>query len=305
MKYGVFNDAHPVTKLVMVGFLMVTSYFIFLGLSIFIASLAFGASWDVISELLEIKNFEDHVALLKFLQMAYSTGLFLVPALLGSWLISGRAFDYLRLDRPSSVSKYIIVLLLMLSAIPLINFLAQLNYSIPIPDRLGSIKEQILESEQDSELMMDTFLNQESVKGLLVNLLMIALIPALGEEFLFRGLVQRIFTEWTRNHHAGVWIGAVLFSLMHFQYYGLIPRILLGACFGYMLVWSRSMWLPVLAHFINNGVAVVFFHFYFNGSLKFDLDNIGAMDETYLYTLLSAVMVILFMSLLYAGKRTN
>ena len=305
MKYGVFNDAHPVTKLVMVGFLMVTSYFIFLGLSIFIASLAFGASWDVISELLEIKNFEDHVALLKFLQMAYSTGLFLVPALLGSWLISGRTFDYLRLDRPSSVSKYIIVLLLMLSAIPLINFLAQLNYSIPIPDRLGSIKEQILKSEQDSELMMDTFLNQESVKGLLVNLLMIALIPALGEEFLFRGLVQRIFTEWTRNHHAGVWIGAVLFSLMHFQYYGLIPRILLGACFGYMLVWSRSMWLPVLAHFINNGVAVVFFHFYFNGSLKFDLDNIGAMDETYLYTLLSAVMVILFMSLLYAGKRTN
>jgi membrane protease YdiL (CAAX protease family) len=302
MKYGIFNDAHPLTKLVMVGFLMVTSYFIILGLSIIIASLAFGAGWDVISELLEIKNFDDHVALLKFLQMGYSTGLFLVPALLGSWLISGKAFDYLLLNRPSSVSKYILVLLLMFSAIPLINLLARLNYSIPIPESLGGIRDRILESEQDSELMMDTFLNQESVKGLLVNLLMIALIPSLGEEFLFRGLIQRIFAEWTRNHHAGVWIGAVFFSLMHFQYYGFIPRILLGACFGYMLVWGRSMWLPVVAHFINNGVAVVFFHFYFKGKIKFDLDNVGTMDETYLYTLVSVVLVILFMSLLYAGR---
>ena len=305
MMHGVFRDAHPISKLILVGFLMVTSYMIILGLSILIASFAFDASWDVIQELLEIKNFEDHTPLLKFLQMGYSTGLFFVPALLGAWLISGRTYNYLGLDRSSPAGNYLLVILIIFSAIPLINFIAQLNYSIPVPDRLGDFKERILESDKNSELMMDAFLNQESLKGFIVNMVMIALIPSLGEEFLFRGLVQRIFTEWTRNHHAGVWIGAVLFSLMHFQFFGFIPRILLGASFGYMLVWSRSMWLPVLGHFINNGLAVVFFHLYFNGKIQFDPDSIGAIDETYLYTLLSGVLVILFMSILYAKRRVN
>ncbi len=305
MVYGVFRDAHPLSKLVLVGFLMVTSYLIILGLSILVASFAFDASWEVIQEVLELKDFEGHTALLKFLQMGYSTGLFLVPALLGAWLISGSTYNYLGLDNTPSTGNYLLVILIMFSAIPLINFIAQLNYSIPFPDRLGDLKERILESEQNSELMMDTFLNQESLKGFIVNMIMIALIPSLGEEFLFRGLVQRIFTEWTKSHHVGVWIGAVLFSLMHFQFFGFIPRILLGASFGYMLVWSRSMWLPVLAHFINNGLAVVFFHLYFNGKIQFDLDKVGAVDETYLYTFLSGLLLILFMSILYAKRSIN
>jgi len=305
MAYGVFRDAHPISKLVLVGFLMVTSYLIILGLSILVASFAFDASWEVIQEVLELKDFEDHTALLKFLQMAYSTGLFLVPALLGAWLISGHTYDYLALDRYTSAGNYLLVLLIIFSAIPLINFIAQLNYSIPVPERFGELKERILESDQNSQLMMDTFLNQESLKGFIINMVMIALIPALGEEFLFRGLVQRVFSEWTKSHHAGIWIGAVLFSLMHFQFFGFIPRILLGASFGYMLVWSGSMWLPVLGHFINNGIAVVFFHLYFNGKIQFDLDQVGSIEDTYLYTLLSGVMVVLFMSILYSKRRIS
>ena len=85
-----------------------------------------------------------------------------------------------------------------------------------------------------------------------------AILPAIGEELLFRGVFQRLLTEWTRNIHWGIILAALLFSFFHFEFYGFLPRFLLGVFFGYLFVWTSSIWVPILAHFTNNFIIVVY-----------------------------------------------
>jgi len=112
----------------------------------------------------------------------------------------------------------------------------------------------------------------------------------LGEELLFRGVVQRILTEMTRNHHWGIWLSAALFSALHLQFFGFIPRLLLGAIFGYLLVWSGSLWLPILAHFVNNAGAVIALWLSGKGVISPAVEEFGAGMEYWYYALPSLVI---------------
>src|SRR5690606_2422366 len=112
--------------------------------------------------------------------------------------------------------------------------------------------------ELQMEKITEKILQVTSFSGLLLNLLVIAIIPAIGEELLFRGCLQPVFHRWTKNIHIAIWITAIIFSAIHVQFYGFIPRMLMGAVFGYMLYWGRSIWLPIIAHFINNATAVIY-----------------------------------------------
>jgi membrane protease YdiL (CAAX protease family) len=97
----------------------------------------------------------------------------------------------------------------------------------------------------------------DSFNLLFVNILMLAIIPALGEELIFRACFQKVFVRWTGNYHVAIWITAIVFSAIHFQFFGFFPRMILGALFGYLFVWSGNIWIPILAHFLNNGMAVL------------------------------------------------
>jgi membrane protease YdiL (CAAX protease family) len=131
------------------------------------------------------------------------------------------------------------------------------------------------DTEEYAGEITERFLAVSTIQGFLVNLFMIALIPAVGEEFLFRGVLQKIFIEWTKNIHWGIIISALLFSTFHLQFYGFLPRLMLGIFFGYLFVWSGSLWLPVLAHFFNNSVAV-FFYFIAGKEMNDKIDTLGA-----------------------------
>jgi hypothetical protein len=121
----------------------------------------------------------------------------------------------------------------MVVSIPWINFTSFLNEKLSLPERWGDLMEKIRENDETSWDLMRAYLQTENISSLLINIFMVALIPALGEEFFFRGTVQRILTEWFRNEHLAIWIAALLFSLMHYQFLGFIPRVMLGALFGY------------------------------------------------------------------------
>jgi len=157
-------------------------------------------------------------------------------------------------------------------------------------------------AEEQAGELTEAFLKVETVGGLLFNIFMIAFLPAIGEELLFRGVIQRIFTRWTQNVHWGIWISAILFSALHMQFYGFIPRMLLGVLFGYLLVWSGSMWLPIIAHFINNGVAVVIMYLVDKELLNPELEVIGSTSDSYYLAAVSLVLVIAFMIMI---KRQN
>jgi hypothetical protein len=147
--------------------------------------------------------------------------------------------------------------MMMITATPFIEWSVMINEGMKLPPFLQGLENWMRLKEEELAELTKNILVMKSIIALLINLLIIAVIPALGEEFTFRGCVQKIFTLWTKNYHIGIWIAAIIFSTIHFQFYGFLPRMLLGALFGYIFVWSGSIWAPVAAHFYNNASAVI------------------------------------------------
>jgi membrane protease YdiL (CAAX protease family) len=265
----------------------------------------FGISPGEVISILENNKIDANIGLLKFLQILYSIGLFLVPALLAGFLIKRNTWDYLRVNRPTNYWIIILVVTLMIISVPWINYLSFLNEKLSLPDRWSDVMDKIRQNDENSWALMKAYLQTENIGGLLINLVMVALIPALGEEFLFRGTLQRIFSEWMRNDHLAVWITAVLFSLMHYQFLGFIPRMFLGMIFGYLYVWTSSIWVPVLAHFINNGLAVVYYYIFDRGGLVTEPDNIGMEQNAVLMILASTLITILILAVIHQHRKES
>lgn len=145
---------------------------------------------------------------------------------------------------------YFVSILMLLVMMPLIQYSYQLNQMIPLPDWMKSM-------EGDAANTLSKLIEMDSVGTLILNLLIIALLPALGEELLFRGIVQRYGYSLFRKPVMSVWITAVLFSAIHFQFEGFIPRFLLGLFLGYLYYWTGRIILPIIAHLFNNGLMVI------------------------------------------------
>jgi hypothetical protein len=138
----------------------------------------------------------------------------------------------------------------MMLITPFIGWLLEMNMSIPFPD-------WILSLGNDSEKIVESFLKMNNLGDLLFNLLVIAIVPAIGEELLFRGYLQQSFSKWLSNPHVAIIVTAVLFSAIHLHFQAFFPRLILGVLLGYLFYWSGSLWLPILAHFTNNAQAVI------------------------------------------------
>ena len=304
MRYGFFDNAPPYIKLLLVPVLMGCSYFVLFFISVVAGALVFHISFHDVFSILQADQYEEHIGFLKFLQIFYSAGLFLIPGLMAGYFIQGDSFRYIMAHRSPSLVTSIGVLFLLLSAVPAINFLIDLNLRLSLPEQLAGIDEKIRSTEQDAREMMDAFLSAPGFTGFLVNLVMIAVIPALGEEFLFRGVIQRILTEWFKNHHIAILVTAFLFSMMHFQFLGFLPRMVLGVMFGYLFVWSRTIWVPVIAHFINNAMAVVFVYLYSGEVIGYDFDKVGSTGGTMIFAAFSTLAVAIMMTgIFYYEKR--
>jgi hypothetical protein len=145
----------------------------------------------------------------------------------------------------------LLVLAIMLLINPFIIFIYEWNMSLSLPDWMMNYDEK-------AEELTRLFLQMNSLGDLAFNLLVIAIVPAIGEELLFRGYLQQTFTKWLGKPHVAIIITAVLFSAIHMQFQGFLPRFALGIVLGYLLYWSDSLWLPIIAHLLNNVIAVTF-----------------------------------------------
>jgi membrane protease YdiL (CAAX protease family) len=144
----------------------------------------------------------------------------------------------------------LLVFAIMLSSSPLIEFLSIINAKIDLPKWMRDYESSV-------EKLTGVMLQMKTVWNLIFDIFFIGLLTAIVEETMFRGVIQTIFAKWTKNAHATVWITAAIFSAFHMEFSGFLPRMLLGAMFGYLVVWSGSIWPAVWAHFINNAVAVI------------------------------------------------
>ena len=193
----------------------------------------------------------------------------------------------------------VMIAMLLFLAIPFINYLGELNSYFHLPSFMKGMEDWMKASEEQAARLTEAFLMMETPGALFFNLIMIALIPAIGEELLFRGIIQNIFSHWLKNKHAAVWLAAILFSAMHMQFYGFIPRLMLGAMMGYLLVWSENLWWPIIAHFVNNAAAVIFSYLYQIKFIALDPDTIGLAEGQSSLVMLSMVCTGILLFAIY------
>jgi len=179
----------------------------------------------------------------------------------------------------------------MVVASPIMAWVVEVNAQMSLPSFMSSIEDWMKQSEASAEVLTKAFISFDGLASLFYILLIVAVVPAIGEELLFRGVIQKIFANWTNNHHLAIWVTAILFSALHMQFYGFLPRMLLGVFFGYLLVWSSSLWLPILGHFINNGSVVVLSYFYPELMENTELNIFNEDGKTWLPTIISFILV--------------
>ena len=263
---------------------------------------AFLAAWIYgfrVSEVLALGTYDDpgYLAASKLIQIIGSVGTFIIPALLFSYLFEGDILSFYQFRNPVTGPPMIFVILMMVSVIPFINYMAEINLRMDIPIRA---LDQLLHTLEDTaEEMMQAFITTKSMWGLLVNLLMIGVIAAIGEELIFRGLLQRLIQEMVKNAHVAILITAVLFSAFHFQFFSFLPRFVLGVILGYMMFYGRSIWYPILAHFVNNTMGVVYYFFNSKGGTEDVLEEIGTSTLIPVAAVVSLTLFMLFALLWY------
>ncbi|MBU0765181.1 MAG: CPBP family intramembrane metalloprotease [Bacteroidetes bacterium] len=243
-------------------------------------------------------------SVIRYFQIIQSLGLFVIPSFIIGLMYSRSSINYLKLDSLPGFSLVMISVLLIIVTQPFINLVASFNKELLANGFFGYAEQWILESEQSAMKQVDAFMRAQGFSGLVLNIFTIALIPAIGEELLFRGILQRLFADWTSNIHAGILISALVFSAIHFQFYGFLPRLFLGVLFGYLLVWSGSLWLPVFIHFVNNALAVVVMHCISTMDIGPGADSIGGSEDTVVYGIFSFFLtVVLLVIIIRKAKR--
>ena len=272
---GIFKDSGVLAKL-----LQLIAVFVF----VMIATL-------LVTVLVTTGDMND-MSNVKVMQLIQSFGLFVIPPFVMASLWSNNAFEFLRLKSTLRWTTVLYVVAFMLVAIPFINMLSWLNQQIILPEALSEIEKMMQSSEVQIAEITGKMLNVSTLGALLFNVFLVAVVPALGEELFFRGTIQRLLSDWKGALFA-IWITAFVFSAIHMQFYGFLPRMLLGAFLGYLLLWSGSLWLPIIAHFVNNSVAVVFYYLKFNGVKVIDVETIGTDDTLWLGIVSGIVCVFL------------
>ena len=195
---------------------------------------------------------------LLFMQGFQTIVLFGVTALVGVWITEDKLnpLKQMFLNKGLSLKQGLIAFLFAVAALPMISLLTEWNKGMELPSFLASMEEMMRQMEESAKEVTDQFLNTSSVGMMFVNLFVIALLPAVGEEMMFRGWLQRVLGK-SVNYHTAIWVSAFVFSAIHFQFYGFIPRMLIGAALGYLYCYTGSLWASIVAHFTNNAVAVI------------------------------------------------
>jgi len=244
-----------------------------------------------------------HISTFKILLLTQQLGLFLVPAILLAVVESKRLPRFYGLQAPK-INLLLLVAVLSICWMPLMGFANEWNQKMVFPEFLKGIERWMREMEDNMAKTTEAILKMKTINGLLVNLFVIAIVPAICEEFLFRGAVQRTIFRIKSNPHIAIWLSAIIFSTIHFQFYGFLPRLLLGAAFGYVYFWTGSIWYAVFAHFLNNAYAV-FVAYYLQANNQ-SYTNAEDMPMPWYGYLISAILTLaLFKFLKEAANKTK
>lgn len=256
---------------------------VFFDLPLFSDSSAFDRIYD-----------DGNIGALKFMQLMNQVGLFLLPGAVFMWLM--------RLGKGTSASmlSWFPALLVPVCALPIVTFLGTINEQLPL------MEEALIwmrSNQEKANLLYEYLLVMNSPMDLITNLFIMAYVPAVAEETLFRGGLQQMIQRHSKNGHLAIWGAAFIFSLIHFQFLTFIPRLVMGAGLGYIFYWGGSLWMPILAHAINNAVAISAYYFLKDDPRMEEFDGIGQTLDVWVLTACAATLVLFY--ILFRFRKTK
>jgi len=250
--------------------------------------------------------------ILRYISSITQIGVFGLTALEFAFLVNDRKpMAYLELNFKTSALIYCLLILIIIVSLPAISYIIEWNEGIKLPQSMSSIETWMRTQEDHANEVTQLILSGDKIWILLVNLLVIGIIPAVCEEFLFRGIILTWFKNIFNNIHLSVFLSAVIFSAIHFQFYGFVPRFLLGLYFGYLFVWTGSLMPCIVAHFINNGMSVVVAYLSNNKIINTEYTDFGNVGDNYLLLIVSVIFTSIFLiwvnrvSRVSRGNRVN
>lgn len=236
------------------------------------------------------------ISAMKAMQFFNSVGTFFVPPILFLHLRGIHFSNYTQLSKGFDFNKSITIVIIALFIIPLANFMGAINALVPLPEFLDFLKT----AEAQTTLVTEQFLIMPHWSDLLLMLILMGLVAGIGEELLFRGVLQNLFKDWSGSIHLSVWLTAFLFSVIHLQYHAILPRFVLGALIGYVYVYSGNLNYSILLHVVYNSILVVFTYYIQHNELDTSLESIGVQD----FPIVIVALIIVFMMLrIFMKKR--
>lgn len=238
---------------------------------------------------------------LRFMQISSQLFTFVFPPIAYAFLVKEKPVNALGLKN-SKILWFLIGTAMIFAIMPLNSILAEWNANLTLPDSMSKIESLMKQMQESATAMIEKFVSVDTIGGLILNLFMIAGLAAIGEELLFRSIIQTSLIKICKNAHVGILIASAIFSFIHLEFYGFVPRLILGMLLGYMFYFSGSIWIPMLMHFLNNGTIVLIYFLNNKGITNIDVDTFGQTSIPILIVSIVVMIVLFLFSIKYSDK---
>lgn len=230
--------------------------------------------------------------------------LFILPVFLTVAIVAVNPLKFLNFSKVMSVRDVVLTLAIVIVAIPAMNRLVAWNEGLSLPEAFSGLENILRNSEASAKASVQALMGGNTVWDLIVSLLIMGCLTGFAEELFFRGGLQTLFGRMFNNPHVAIWSAAFIFSAVHLQFYGFVPRLFMGAFFGYLMWYGRSIWLPMAAHALNNSLVVLNNWLMDRNMISVNADSIGVGDSgsSYVSVLVSCVLMALCMYMLFCRK---
>jgi membrane protease YdiL (CAAX protease family) len=235
--------------------------------------------------------------------------IFILPAIATAMVVTRLPAQLLCIDRKPRLSVVLITMAVMICATPALNAVIEWNSNWHLPDSMANVEQFFRQLEDGAEATTKLLMSGASIPSLIISILIVGILAGFSEELFFRGAFQRIMSQMNLNIHVVIWSVAFIFSAFHLQLFGFVPRMLLGAFLGYLLYWSKSLWVPIIAHSFNNTLVVISEYIKTNSSTPSNdavsLSDLGSsLASPYDIIIVIASLVLTVIGIIYLRNHT-
>lgn len=247
---------------------------------------------------------DNTAAILRISSVLQNVLVFILPAVATAMLSTRFPATLLAIDKFPSGKFILLSIAVLIVSIPLMNSIIDWNQNITLPDSFSQFNDYMQQLEKGAEKAVSDITGGNTVGTLIMSILIVGIFTGLGEEIFFRGGLMRLFSCIKgMSPHVAIWLTAFLFSALHMQFLGFVPRMLLGVFFGYLTFWSGSLWLPIMIHALNNSILVTTDWINNRGGSQIDVNSIGLGDNALVLNIASIILTVIVFYALYKQSK--